>query len=300
MLEVGKKLPDGYGQQFSLNIQRELRPSLIVEAGYVSSKGTSLDSSINLNQPAPGPGTIATRRPYPQYTNLTLDTAQADSNYHSGQLRVEKRYSGGLSFLVSYTFARNIDNTSVTGGGPLNPLDLRSDRGLSNNDVRQRFAYSYTWDLPIHSNRVLMGWQLSGVVSIQTGQPLTITIPTDRANVGRTGQRPDLLGNPNLPRSERSPERWYDASVFATPALYTFGNAGRNIVEGPGVNNIDLSVGRNFHFAEQRRLQFRGEVFNIANHPNFNNPSTNLNSSPGLISGAKDSRQIQFGLKFYF
>src|SRR5207244_1383320 len=93
MLEVGKPLQDGYGQQFSVNIQREIAPSLVVEAGYVGSKGTHLDSSLALNQPLPGPGTVATRRPYPQYANLTLDNAQADSNYHSAQLRVEKRYS---------------------------------------------------------------------------------------------------------------------------------------------------------------------------------------------------------------
>jgi outer membrane receptor protein involved in Fe transport len=300
MLEVGKPLADGYGQQFSLNIQRELAPSLVLEVGYVGSKGTRLDSSLNLNQPAPGPGTVATRRPYPQYGNLNLDNAQADSNYHSGQVRFEKRYSNGLSFLTSYTFAKNIDNTSATGGGPVDPAHGRTERGLSNNDIRHNFAYSYTWDLPLKNNVVTKGWELGGVFNIHTGQPVGMTIPSDVANVGRTGQRPNANGNPNFPRSQRSPSRWFDASVFSTPALYTFGNAGRNTIEGPGFNQIDFSIMRNFLVGEQGRLQFRGQVFNIANHPNFNPPGTILGQSPGIVSGAQNPRQMEFALKYYF
>ncbi len=286
---MGQKLPDGYGQQFSFNIQREIAGSTVVKVGYVGTKGTSRDSSLELNQPVPGPGTIANRRPYPQYSNLTLSNAAADSNYHSLQIRFEKRYSHGLSFLISYTFAKNIDNTPATGGGPLDPLNGRGDRGLSNNDVRQRFSYSYSWDLPFKS-ALARGWELGGVVALQTGQPLTASIPTDRANIGRTGQRPNVSGNPNLPGSERTPDRWFDTSVFTTPDLYTFGSAGRNTIEGPGISNFDLSLSRNFRFGEVRRLQFRAESFNILNHPNFNNPSTSSSSIQGVSSRVPEIR----------
>jgi hypothetical protein len=300
MLPPGKPYPDGYGEQFSFNIQREITPSLVAEVGYVGSTGVRLDSSLAMNQPAPGPGSIGPRRPYPQYSGLTLDTAQGSSNYHSMQVRLEKRYAKGLTFLSSYTFSKAIDNTSSTNGGPVNPADLRSERGLSSNDIRHTLSFSYSWELPVKSNVVLKGWQLGGVMSMHTGQPLTMTIPTDVANIGRTGQHPNAIGDPNLPRSQRTPNLWFDPTVFTTPALYTFGNAGRNTIVGPGMSQFDVSLNRNFRFGEERKLQFRGEVFNVANHPNFNPPGTTLGSSPGVISGAKDPRQIQLAVKFYY
>jgi hypothetical protein len=300
MLTPGKPYQDGYGEQFSFNIQRQLSPSMLLEVGYVGSEGVRLDSSLALNQPAPGPGSVNPRRPYPQYSGLTLDTAQGGSNYHSAQFRLERRYSKGLTLLASYVFAKNIDNTSSTNGGPINPANVRSERSLSNNDVRQNLGFSYSWDVPFKSNIVVKGWQLGGVFSAFTGQPLTMTIPTDTANIGRTGQHPNAIGNPNLSGSQRTPNLWFNPAVFVTPALYTFGNSGRNTIEGPGFNEFDFSLNRNFLFGEERRLQFRGEIFNLVNHPNFLPPGTLLGSSPGVIVGAKDPRQVQIALKYYF
>lgn len=313
---VLQNYPDGYSQQWSLNAQRELWADLVVEIGYVGSKGTNLDRTYNPNQPRPGPGAVQPRRPFPQFGNMSYRIAEASSIYHSAQFRVEKRYSHGLTFLGSYTFGKAIDNASLWNAGAQDSNNLDGERGLADFDVRHRFSYSFSWELPFGRERahlanlspvaeaILGGWQLSGIVFLQTGQPLTPIIPTDRANIGSTGQRPDLIGDPNLPRSERDPSRWFNSAAFRDPAPFTFGNAGRNIIEGPGVNNVDLSVMKNFRFGSERRLQFRAEFFNVFNRPNFDPPTGgNLNvlsPSAGVITSAKDSRQIQLGLKLYF
>ena len=322
---VQQKFPDGYSQQWSFNVQREVGRGLMFELGYVGSKGTKLDRAYNPNQPAPGPGTAAqvqARRPYPQYSAMTYRIAEASSIYHSGQVRVEKRYSQGLSFLASYTWGKAIDNASIWNSTQQDSFNLRGERGLSNFDVRHRLSYSYTWDLPFGRQRarlsnlspiadaLLGGWQLSGIVTLQTGQPITPGAPGDRANIGAGGQRPNAIGNPNLPRSRRDPKKWFNASAYALADLYTFGNAARNFLDGPGFNNFDMSFMKNFNLGEQRRVQFRAEFFNIFNHPNFDPPNgvaTTVVTSAGapaagagVINSAKDSRQVQFGLKIYY
>ena len=151
---------------------------------------------------------------------------------------------------------------------------------------------------------------MSGIVTMQTGQPITPGAPGDRANIGAGGQRPNAIGNPTLPRSQRDPKRWFDASAYALADLYTFGNAARNSIEGPGLNEFDMSFIKNFGLGEQRRVQFRAEFFNIFNHPNFDPPNGVATTvitgtgtpapGAGIINSAKDSRQVQFGLKIYY
>jgi hypothetical protein len=135
---VFDKYPDGYSQQWSLNIQREVLPDLLVEVGYVGSKGTKLDRGINLNQPQPG-STPVVSRPYPRFGNITYRVAEASSVYHSGQVRVEKRYSHGISFLGSYTWSKATDNASLWNSGAQDTYNLRGDRGLSDFDVWHAF-----------------------------------------------------------------------------------------------------------------------------------------------------------------
>jgi hypothetical protein len=322
---VQQKFPDGYSQQWSFNVQREIGNSLMVELGYVGSKGTKLDRGYNPNQPPAGPGNAAqiqARRPFPQYSAMTYRIAEASSIYHSGQVRVEKRYSQGISFLASYTWSKAIDNASLWNAGAQNSFDLRGERGPSNFDLRHRMSYSYTWDLPFGreggrlknlspvADAFLGGWQFSGIVSLQTGQPITPGAPGDRANIGAGGQRPNAIANPNLPRSQRDPSRWFNPAAYTLAELYTFGNAARNSIEGPGVNNFDLSLSKNFKVRERGRIQFRTEFFNAFNHPNFDPPNgvatTVLTAagapapSAGVVNSAKDSRQLQFGLKVYY
>jgi len=322
---VPQQYPDGYSQQWSLNMQREVVPSLLIDIGYIGSKGTKLDRTANINQPltAGSPLPVQGRRPYQPFAGISYRLAEASSIYHSGQIRVEKRYSAGLSFLGSYTWGNAIDNGSIWNGGVQDSYNLRGERGRSNFDVRQRLSYSYTWDLPVGKDRarplegladtLAGGWQLSGIVTLQTGQPVTVFIPNDQANVGATGQRPNAIANPNRPRRDRDPKQWFDPNAFVLPALYTFGNAGRNTIEGPGVRNFDVSLIKNFRtgfLGESGKIQFRSEFFNIFNHPNFNPPTGGalnartaagaVNASAGSINSAQDSRQIQFGLKIYY
>jgi hypothetical protein len=150
---------------------------------------------------------------------------------------------------------------------------------------------------------LLADWQLGGITTIQSGAPFTVVNGVDRANIGAgPAQRPDLLRNPNLPRGERDAQQWFDTSAFAQPAPFTFGNAGRNVVYAPGLTNVDVSFQRNFKAGEGRHVEFRWQVFNIFNHPNFDVPGR-IAFSPNfgrIFATAEPSRQMQFGLKLVF
>src|SRR5262249_27741621 len=232
-----KHYPDGYMQQWGLSIGHELVPNLVIDIGYVGSKGTKLDNGRNMNQAQLGSGSIASRRPYPTLATVTQYMSGGNSSYNSFQFKAEKRLSGGLSFLSSYTWAKSIDYASKWGSSGLNAYNLRLERGLSDFGVRQRWSFSHNYELPVGAGRhflnnpdkieqaILGGWQLSGILSLQTGNPLTATLSTDRANIGTTNQRPDQIADPNL-HGAGSPGRWFNTSAFALPAAGTFGNAG--------------------------------------------------------------------------
>jgi hypothetical protein len=150
---------------------------------------------------------------------------------------------------------------------------------------------------------LLQGWQLGGIVTIQSGSPFTVVNGVDRANIGAgPAQRPDLIRNPNLPRGERDPQRWFDTSAFVQPAPFTFGNAGRNVVVGPGLSNLDMSLQRNFRIRDEERIEFRWEVFNVFNTPHFDIPGRIAFSSNfgRVFSTAEPARQMQFGMKIVF
>src|SRR5262245_49297083 len=150
---------------------------------------------------------------------------------------------------------------------------------------------------------MLQGWQLGGSFTVQSGSFFTVVNGIDRANIGAgPAQRPDLVRDPNLPRGERNPEKWFDTSPFLQPAPFTFGNAGRNVVIGPRLSNLDMSLQRNFRIREDRRIEFRWEVFNVLNTPHFDIPGL-IAFSPNLgriFSTAEPSRQMQLGLKMVF
>lgn len=307
--------PDGYVQQWSLNVGREVVPNLVVELGYVGTKGTKLDRARNLNQPVLGPGSAASRRPYPNIANITQKLSAANSSYNSLQVKAEKRLSSGLSFLSSYTWSKSIDNASNWNFQGQDNYNLRDDRALSDFDVRQRWSYSFTYELPVGHSRqflsdlkgigetILGGWQWSGILSLQNGNPITATISQDRAITGTGNQRPNRIGDPNL-YGKGTPERWFNTDAFALPASGAFGNGGRNGIQGPPVKNLDLSLTKRVNFDERKYLQFRAEFFNLTNHPNFDRPQLDFDGRTtfGRILSANtyNMRQMQFGLKYYF
>jgi hypothetical protein len=263
-------------------------------------------------------------RPNPRFDDIDLLESRANSNYNALQARFEQRLSHGFSGLISYTWSKSIDDASnfFTSAGdpnfPQNSYNVRAERGRSNFDVRQRLSVSYSYLLPFGKGRafltnsglattLLSGWETFGIITLQTGRPFTVALLSeiDNSGTGRSilgfgaNDRPNVVGDPNI--SNPSPSRWFNTSAFAFPPPGTFGNAGRNILDGPGYQNVNASLVKNTALTEGVTLQFRTEFFNLFNHPNFNLPDNFLGSPTfGVISSARDPRHIQFGLKLLF
>jgi hypothetical protein len=219
-----------------------------------------------------------------------------------------------LALLASYTYSKSIDDASgffsTTGDPnfPQNSYDLSANRGRSDFDIRSRFTLSYAYDLPIFKgHRLLGGWQSFGVLTFQTGQPFTVALLADDDNantgIGALGfganDRPNVVGKPGL--SNPGPQEWFNTAAFAIPPYGQFGNAGRNILNGPGLQTVNVSIVKNTLVTEHLNIQFRAEFFNIVNHTNFNLPDNFIGSPTfGQLVSAGDPRRIQFALKFLF
>ncbi|MDQ6699485.1 MAG: TonB-dependent receptor, partial [Acidobacteriota bacterium] len=313
----------GYAQQFNFGVERELaRFNTVVKAAYVGNLARQVDSSYNINTPDPGPGTPASRRPLrniaPGVVNLTWGDTTGDANYHSFQFTLERRFSQGLALLGAYTYSHSIDNVPLQQGGGADgpvPQDIRYrflDRGTSGFDIKHRFTESFIYDLPFGkgkrfsfgndlANRILGDWQANGIFTWQTGLPFTPVLATSVSNAG--GSRPNRLKSGET--ADKKLTHWFDTSfnvpdaAWATPAQYTYGNAGRNILRGPHRTNLDFSVFKQFALTERFRLQFRGEFFNIFNHPQFDLPNATIgNPAAGVISSTVGTpRDIQFSLR---
>ncbi len=333
---INPNFREGYTQHWNLTVQRELPGGATVDVGYVANKGTKLSELIFYNVPLPGPSaTIQARRPFPRWgTALSMDS-YVTSSYNSLQVKGQKRFSKGLSFLTAYTWAKSIDLSSERGNGDRGAGfdsgggDVRNLRGysraLSGFDVRHRFVLSYVYELPfgrgrtfLHdlspaADKILGGWELSGITQFQSGFPFSVLMSGDRNGDGIGQDRPDLVGKPETRTGNpdcyiadsRNAACGTSGSAFADlPAgSLRFGSAGRNILIAPGVNNWDLGVAKNTRFGERFNLQFRAEFFNLFNHANFGQPSRLLDvTAPrfGTINSAGRAREMQFGLKLEF
>jgi len=299
----------GYMQNWSLSIQRPLGTDTVLDVGYVGSKGTKMLTSRDINQPFLGPGSIDSRRPIPGWSGITMRERTSNSNYHSMQTKIERRFAGGLTFVSAYTLAHSIDDDS-----PNQDFYNRSaDRGDSSFDVRHRLVNSYSYELPFGPgkrflsqaggvvSKIFGGWQLAGITTFSTGQSITPMVSGDISLTGKSSVRANRVGDGVLARDQRNASRWFDTSAFVIPATGTFGNAGRNTLKAPGLNNWDVTLTKNTRIGENHRTEFRVEFFNALNHAQFALPNTTVNSSAfGTITRAKDGRQIQFGLKLYY
>jgi hypothetical protein len=306
-------------QQWNFTLERELLHGITVEASYVGSKGTHLGFRYDLNQPFYDPSLKQPDgnypRPYAQYQSITYYDFAGDSFYHGGTITARKRLSRGAFFRVSYTLAKSLDNSSQfadnsNGGipGVQNSRNFSMDRGRSDWDRRHAFAMSWVTDLPYRrmflpdpvAKALLRGWQLSGTGTMYSGQGFTPRVQNASLNLG-DANRPDRIASGTL--SNPGPEGWFDLAAFpAVPrGSYRFGNSGRNILDGPGRINLNLALVRNFRFGERANLQFRWESFNATNHTNFRLPVNNLSlANAGTITGANESRSMQFGLRCQF
>lgn len=315
----------GYSQQFNLQIQHELPGAMVAEISYIGNLSRKLGSdNMSINQIPPwilGPGFTGRQyRPYPQFSNVQIIAPSLGvSSYHGGMAKLQKRFSHGFNLITTYTWSKFLDNCS--GGGATlgdegaaysNFYNRKADWGPSENDVRHRFTFSSVYQLPFGRRRAYLksgplryiagDWSVSSVMTLQSGAPITVQTQTNSTNANSAGaQRADVLRDPNLPAEQRSIRRWFDTGAFAQPALYTFGNQGVGLVRADGRININCSILRNFPIGERKQVQFRGEFFNLPNHPNFGNPAHQFEGAGfGVVNSARPARQVQLGLRLTY
>jgi hypothetical protein len=294
-------------------VQRELIPDLALMIGYFGSKGTHLRISRNINQPING------IRPYPTLSNsspelpgaaignITHIESSGNSSYNALWSTLTKRFSRGLQLNASYTWSKSIDYNSLSQPPTIvsvqDSYNLRNERGLSDFDARHRLVLSGIYQLPMKGNQLVSGWQLATIFQIQAGNPVNLVTTNSAVNGLANTVRPDLVGSVE---TTDSVEQWFNVAAFAPVAR--FGNLGRNVVIGPGFNNVDFSVIKNTKLTEDASLQFRAEVFDVFNHASFGQPGRVVGSAtfaritntrfPTGDSGS--SRQLQFALKLSY
>jgi hypothetical protein len=308
--------PQAEAYHWNTNVQHEF-PWLVVEIGYTGSRGTNLSVSYNPNAPLPGPGSVASRRPFPQFGNISSQKYDGNSDYHAGHVRVERRLRSGVSVIGHYTYGKSIDvgGANFISGDLVyrDPRNIELDRGLSSFDVRHNMVLSYIWDIPVGRGRrlnpgnawleaIVGGWQFNGITTARTGTPFTPSLSFNPAQSGHA--RPDRVGDGNLPRGERSADRWFDPAAFAAPVPFDYGTAGRNILIGPGAFNTNFGLFKRFRFngARPNEIQIRIEAFNIFNEPHYRQPSATVDLlEAGRITGIVGTmREMQLGVKVLF
>ncbi len=340
-----RNISRGYAQQWGLSLQHEFSGRWLVEAGYMGNRGVRLPGSrafdylpqqfralgTQLQQLVDNPffGTVApnlalgqrqvTRATlldtYPQFAGASGYATLADSIYHAATLRVEKRFSQGLSLLLAYTFSKLIDNNLGGGGnafsesgdnGVRNWDNIAAERSVSSNDLPQRLVLTTSYELPFGKRGpavvkgLIGGWQVNAIASFQSGNVISVT----QNGTAFGSSKPNAIGDPSL--SEPSIDRWLNRAAFANSPAFTFGNVGRNLprTRSDGHNNLDFSLLKSFTFRERWKFQFRAEAFNLTNTPTFGNPGANIDAGDfGTVTGfAANSRarELQLALKLYF
>lgn len=338
-----------YSPQWSFNVQRSLTPHTSIEIGYLGTSGVHMEQNVQVNNSMPGTAVkrpyyglqlapaVQAGLAFPMsastvpVTTVNYFPHSAHSNYHALTGRLERRFQGGFSLLSSFTFSKAITNApqyrnagGITGdenSPPQNSFDLAADRSLAYFNAKFRWVTSGVYDLPLGQGHrlapggvtgaILGGWQLSGVLQLQSGYPYTIDYKGDPINIGGGSGgilvRPNyVLGptgmpvDPNLSSNQRSTAKWFNAAAFVQP-VYSFGTVGRNTMTGDGLTNLDATIARSFRLSERARLQFRTEFFNLANHSNYNLIGRIVNDPTfGIVQNQLPPRQIQFALKASF
>ena len=313
-----QRIPRVY--EFNFNIQRELPGHVILDVGYVGNVMRHARQVWNINQPLPGTVPagiqIATVVPYRGYGTIMLTDDGENTSYNSMQLIAGRRFRSGLSFSGNFTWSKTLDYS--TGGGEpggtyQNFYSTRADYGLS--DIHRKYSshIDLQYNLPFFSSggnaftkAILGGWTTSSVFSAQSGQPLSVTVSGDPAEIGATTSRADILqgADINLPSGQRSALHWFNSAAFlplAKMPLGQFGTSGKNILIGPGFWQLDSALFKDFRFQERATLQFRAESFNVLNHPSFQTIGTVVGTPTfGQVTASAPGRVFQFALKLRF
>jgi Carboxypeptidase regulatory-like domain len=297
----------GRDHHFSVGVQQQLAPFTVAEVNYVGNIGRFLNGTHNINIPEPAAGGIQARRPFPTFGNISYFDDSLSTTYHSLQASIEQRMHDGLFYLASYTWSKSLSTQNVTAVGG----NSGREKALSGFDVPHNIAISAGYELPVGRERrflanapavvdgILGGWQVQGIYVWRSGRPFTPTISVDRANTGVGGQRPNRLGSGAL--DDPTVELWFDKTLFALPAQFTYGDSGGNILREDSYKTLDFSLFKQFRLGTHR-LQFRAEVFNLTNTASFNAPNTAIDTATGgrITSTSSSPRQMQFALKYDF
>ena len=305
--------------QMNVTVEKELFPNFSASASYVGALGRNLPASIDRNYPVFNSTATATnfntRRPYQPGVLGAARVLESifRSDYHGLQLAAEKRGSR-FSAKAYYSFNRAMEDLDYQGGGlpaVQNSNDLTGERARTSADRTHTFTFSGIWQIDYFSDSnplaraLLNNWTASAIVTLQSGQPLTITAGQDRNFDGNTNDRADLVGDPKLDSGrarEELIEGWFNTGAFALPSVGADGSAPRSVVDGPGVRNVDLGVFRSIQLKGRSALQFRLEATNVFNMVNLSNPGTNFGAAATFakIRTARDLRRIQLGTRFSF
>ena len=298
-----------YVGQYNLTLERQITSSLGLRVTYLGQSFKHTWRAYDANQPREfGPGPIQSRRPLQPFANILYYDSGGSQSSNSLQVGAMKRYASGLLFQAEYQYVRAIGDDLYTG--PQDIRNFRADRANLSGIRRQLLTFNYLYDLPFGkgktflksggvSNLLIGGWQVGGITTLGTGTPFS---PTFSAVVqGSPSGRPNVVGEWRV--ADRSIRQWFNPAAFAVPAPFTFGNSGKNVMIGPGLVTVDVSVYKNFLIKERVNVQFRSEFFNLPNHANFSNPAANISAPAqvGRITGtATANRVIQFGLRLTF
>jgi hypothetical protein len=312
------KLPRLY--EWSFGVQSQLSTNWALDFSYIGNKGQWLDNPhLWANQPEPGVGDLAPRRPWPDFNTMRWDTTDATSNYNSLQVKLTKRLSKGLSFFASYTYAKSLQNNGGDDSGdvPQDDNNLAANYGPTTWDARHRLVFSPIWEFPVGNskrllnrsgvlNDILGDWRFSTIITLQSGTPFTVYSAQDFSNTGSTSPRPDRICNGAGPQTV---DEWFNTSCFTTDALQQalasgnprFGNSGTEILNRPRLNNWDFALIKRQAITERLKLEFRAEFFDAFNTPHFDAPNSAIGSTGfGALGSAREPRDIQFGLKLTF
>lgn len=311
---ISRDLKEGYVQSWNVTLQRALPRNFTVEAAYVGTRGVGVKNSRNINA-STRPGSGAAGQPLFQRFGRLAQTDEyfypLNTHYHSMQVKFDRRFTGGFLLTTSYTYGKAI-NYADDNGALFIPAFVALNRGRASHDATHIFVQSYIYELPFGRNKrwlqggavgaVFGGWQVNGIFTSQTGFPLNFTYSAATLNAPGNGNRPNVNGKPKIFGRVGRGELWFDTSQFSAPPSNTFGTVGRNVLSGPGLVNLDLSVFRRFALGERVGLEFRFESLNFTNTPHFLNPNTQFgNPNFGQVTTAiQDQRQVQFGLKVTF
>jgi hypothetical protein len=299
-----------YTEQWNFNVQQPLGKDSLLQLGYIGNRGIHLDGGYNLNRIIPG----TTRRPYSQFGNITMTRNDLVSVYHSLQTSFRKRFSAGLTFNVNYAWAHTLDEGGLAfGSAAQDDSNPRDAYGNADFDVRHVLQFDYIYQIPTSSKlpaAIFKGWQINGLTQMRSGLSVNVTCGCDSMQIGSASARANIVPNAaQRPSNVDIPNAQINIAAFTAPPTGTWGNAGRNILKGPAAFNWDFSIFKDFRVTEKRFIQFRAEMYNLFNTPQFGTPGANLSApvnfgrSTGTIttvSGFGTNRQIQLALRYMF